>query len=604
MRCSQSILSLLPGLLGVGSFVAAMPPPRPQKQSLHTWWHDKAVVSEHAAVAADEVRQSRKYNVSVSIAAEDGFQNSFVYETIPRNGNGKMYDPADLGRQYSDNDGISVEVDAGINMAWTQFQYAVDVQVRVSSTDGSLLGPESNVVIRPSNVEYTVTSSDDKSIVIDVPYDPRGRRFSVEFQNDLFEYRSDGKSYISSGGVLVSEEPRNALLIFASPFIPPHMIPSKVSDNTQVLTPGSITDDMIGSQPTLYFEAGTYWTENGGQTGKSHIKLDPKTHYVYFEPGTYLKGAIEYTTSQNFHTIGHGVVSGENYAYMANTAKGYVAEKDDRTSLRMFSHQSVADGQTWHCQGPTLNAPPFNTVDLFPKNHTPHEEDNKARNDISDYKQVGAFYFQTDGPQIYAGTTRDCFWHVNDDAIKLYHSDATVQDIVIWKCHNDPVIQMGWKPRGVSRTSVKGLDIIHSRWYKSETGVPSSIIGASPFYGDPKVVDSCRVMNVNVSDMTCEGRCPALFRIAPLQNYNMAVSNVKFDALLDDDNVKLGQSLIGMKISDQEDAYTPGQEKLKMGLHIAKWTVAGTKIDSSNWEADQLGQLNIHPDYAEDWTLA
>lgn len=125
-------------------------------------------------------------------------------------------------------------------------------------------------------------------------------------------------------------------------------------------------------------------------------------------------------------TVGHGVVSGEKYAYMANAAKSYVTEKDDRTSLRIFSHGSVNDGQKRTAVGPIVNAPPFNTVDLFPRNHTAHEEDNKGLSEISDYKQVGAFYFQTDGPQICAGTTKDLFWHVNDDAIKLYHSNPRV----------------------------------------------------------------------------------------------------------------------------------------------------------------------------------
>ena len=518
-----------------------------------------------------------------------------------------MYDPANPEKEYdlSDGDGITVEEDAKISMAWTQFEYSKDVEVQIKSTDMSQLGPASNVVIRPSDLRYTIESPDESTVVITVPYNAGGQRFSVEFQDDIYTYRSDGQSYVESGGLIVSEEPRNALLIFASPFILEELIPSKTSSDTQVLKPGEMTESAIGSKPTLYFEAGIYWMEKGGHLGKSHMKLDPNTHYVYFEPGTYIKGAFEYTTSKDdFYTVGHGVVSGENYAYMANTAKNYVAEKDDRTSLRMFSHGSVEDQQTWHCIGPTLNAPPFNTVDLFPKNHTDHEEDNRVRQEISDYKQVGAFYFQTDGPQIYAGTVKDCFWHVNDDAIKLYHSDATVQDVAIWKCHNDPVIQMGWKPRGVSGVEVQGLKVIHNRWYKSETGVPSAIIGASPNYQAEKFADASRTISGSISDIYCEGRCPALFRIAPLQNYDLAVSGIKYDALLKDDGVKLGESLVGTKISQDEDAYIQRQDALRLGLHVRGWSIAGQNVDSTNWQADQLGQLNIHPDFWDDWSIA
>lgn len=607
MRVACLLTTFINSLHVAGSLAASVGPQTSNRKGLHTWWHDKHQVNTRGPVAANEVRQSRKYLVSIRLAGERRFRDSFVYESIPRNGNGKMYDPADPSREYNlpDGDGITVETDAKINMAWTQFEYSQDVEVRIKSTDNSKLGPASNVVIRPSKIKYTITSPDANTVIIRVPYDASGRRFSVEFQNDIYTYRSNGQSYVNSGGLAVSEEPRNALLIFASPFIPKGLIPSKTSSDTQVLKPGKITASTIGSKPTLYFEAGIYWMEEDGHLGKSHIKLDPNTNYVYFEPGTYIKGAFEYTTSKNdFYTIGHGVVSGENYAYMANTAKGYVAEKDDRTSLRIFSHQSVLDSQTWHCVGPTLNAPPFNTVDLFPKDHTDHEEDNKVRQEISDYKQVGAFYFQTDGPQIYAGTVKDCFWHVNDDAIKLYHSNSNIKDVTIWKCHNDPVIQMGWKPRGVSGVTIKGLSVIHTRYFKSETGVPSAIIGASPNYQSQKFVDTSRTISGEISDITCEGRCPALFRIAPLQNYNLSVKNIKYDALLKDEKVQLGQSLIGMKISDQEDAYISGQDKLKMGLRIENWSIGGKKVDMTNWKVDELGQFNIHPDFWGDWTIA
>ncbi|RTE70169.1 hypothetical protein BHE90_015438 [Fusarium euwallaceae] len=228
-----------------------------------------------------------------------------------------------------------------------------------------------------------------------------GIRFSVEFQNDLYTYRSDGAEYVSEGGIIVSEEPRNALLIFASLMIPDDLIPSKTSPDTQVRSPGSLTQQSFGSKPTLYFEAGIYWMERDGILGKDHIKLHLNTHYVYFEPGSYVKAAFEYTTHRaNFYTIGNGAVSGENYAYMANTIQEYVAVKDDRYSLHMFWHQSVMDNQT-HCVGPTLNSPPFNTMDLHPMHHTPHERATR-------------------------GTVRDVFWHVKGRMLIDHRSEHTL----------------------------------------------------------------------------------------------------------------------------------------------------------------------------------
>ncbi|KAM0287730.1 hypothetical protein ACHAQH_000261 [Verticillium albo-atrum] len=571
-----------------------------------TWWHDKSTVDVKKPAAPDEVRRSRKYDVSVSPANTTRFQPSFVYESIPRNGNGKMFDPAQPGREYdlADGDGVTVEIDAGISMAWTQFQYRRDVDVRVVSSDGASLGPASNVVIRPMDLGLDVSSPQPDTIVIRVPYQESGARFSVEFQDDLYIFRSNGTGYVSEGGVVVSEEPKNALLIFASPMIPTELIPSKTSGDTHVLKPGSLTREVLGSKPTLYFEAGVYWVEKDGILGKDHIKLSPSTHYVYFEPGTYIKGAFEYTTRHpDFYTIGHAVVSGENYAYMANTIEDYTAVKDDRYSLRMFWHQSVMDNQTWHCIGPTLNAPPFNTMDLHPMNHTPHEEDNEVQSHIRDYKQVGAFYFQTDGTQMYKGTVRDVFWHVNDDAIKLYHSGAQLEGLTIWKARNNAIIQMGWKPRNVSDVSVKKVRLIHNRWIQPNAYVPSAILGASPFYADPKLIDPSRNMSLHIDDLVCEGICAALMTMAPLQNFDMLVENVHFEKMHDDSTVRIGHSVVGMDAGDNMNNYTPGQGNLTLGIVIRNWTIGSQRVDSTNWGENQLGQASIHPDFEGDWSI-
>ncbi|KAF5617590.1 dextranase [Fusarium tjaetaba] len=571
-----------------------------------TWWHENSVVNTNTSVAADEVRRSRRYNVSVSLAGEDEFHDSFVYESIPRNGNGKMFDPAQPGKEYdfADGDGITIEVDEGINMAWTQFIYRKDVDVRIVTTDGSSIGSVSNVVIRPVDLGFTVKSLKDNTVLIRVPFQISGARFSVEFKDDLFTYRSNGTDYVNDGGVVVSEETRNGLITFASPPLSQDLIPSKTSSNAQAIRPGKMTQDTFGSKPTMIFESGIHWMEKDGSLGKDHIKLHPDTHYVYFEPGAYVKAALEYTTTHpTFHTVGYGVLSGENYVYMANTVKNYTAVKDDRHSLRMFWHQSVTDNQTWHCIGPTLASPPFNTMDLYPKNSTPHEEDNKVSAYIRDYKQVGAYYFQTDGTQMYRGSVRDVFWHVNDDAIKLYHSGAQLHGLTIWKARNNAIIQMGWKPRNVSVVSVSKLRIIHNRWIKPDAYVPSAILGAAPFYGDPKEIDTQRTMQVKIDDVVCEGICAALMTIAPMQNFDLQISNVHFETLNNDMELKLGRSVVGMDAGDGMNNYAPGQGNLTLGIHIKNWTIGEVEVDKTNAGEDGLGQLKINPMFDGDWSI-
>jgi hypothetical protein len=264
--------------------------------------------------------------------------------------------------------------------------------VKINTIDGSTLGSPSDVVIRPTYISYDIGQASDGGIVITVPADANGRKFSVEFKNDLYSFQSNGTEYVTSGGSTVGVESNNALAIFASPFIPSHLIPNMKSGNTQTMTPGPINNGDWGNLSILYFPPGVYWMNqdesgNSGVLGSNHMRLGSNTVWVYFAPGAYVKGAIEYFTKDNFYATGHGVLSGENYVYQANAAEGYVAIKSDSYGLRMWWHNNLGGGQTWYCDGPTINAPPFNTMDF--------NGNSDITSQIRDYKQVGSYFFQT-----------------------------------------------------------------------------------------------------------------------------------------------------------------------------------------------------------------
>lgn len=321
--------------------------------------------------------------------------------------------------------------------------------------------------------------------------------------------------------------------------------------------------------------------------------LHPNTYWVYLAPGAYVKGAIEYSTQSDFYATGHGVLSGEHYVYQANPTTHYQALKSDATSLRMWWHNNLGGGQTWYCQGPTINAPPFNTMDFH------GSPDISTR--ISDYKQVGAFYFQTDGPQMYPNSQiHDVFYHVNDDALKTYYSNVTLARAIIWKGHNDPVIQMGWASRDVRGVTLQDLYVIHTRYIKSKMDVPSAIIGASPLYDpDPKAgrgpadpVDSNKCISMTISNLVCEGPCPALLRITPLQNYrNFVVRDVAFPDGLQVGGIGTGESIV------------LAAGGVELGVTISNWTVGGKRVTMETSQKDSLGQLNIDMSYWGQWRV-
>lgn len=558
-----------------------------------TWWHNEAEINTATPVKPGNVRQSHQYLVQVSVAGANKFFDSFVYEAIPRNGNGRIYAPGDapnsntLGGDV--DDGITIEPSIGLNMAWTQFEYSQDVDVKINRRDGTSL-KANEVVIRPVSTGYAISQSDDGGITVRIPKDTNGRRISVEFDSDLYTFRSDGNQYVTSGGSVVGVEPRNALVVFASPPLPSNLVPQMTESNTQTMKPGPINNGDWGNKPILYFPPGVYYLNQdqsgtSGKFGANHIRLSPNTYWVHLAPGAYIKGAIEYFTKQNFYATGHGVLSGEHYVYMANAAKSYVAEKSDQYGLRMWWHNSIGQGQKWTCRGPTITAPPFNTMDF--------NGNSDISTDVADYKQVGAFFFQTDGPAVYPNSVvRDIFYHVNDDGIKLYYSGVSLSRATIWKCHNDPIIQMGWDTRNVNGINVDTLNVIHARYYKSETVVPSAIIGASPFYMSGKTPDTSKAISATISNVVCEGPCPALMRITPLQNYkNFVVKNVAFPDGLQKNSIGIGQSII------------PAQPGVTMDVTIDNWTVGGEKVTMQNFQADQLGQFNIDGSYWGQWKI-
>jgi hypothetical protein len=123
---------------------------------------------------------------------------------------------------------------------------------------------------------------------------------------------------------------------------------------------------------------------------------------------------------------GFGVLSGEQYVYQANTADGYTNVQSNSDSLRMWSgYSTYGEQQTVVMNGVTTNAPPFNSIDFTGDLDT-------ISMDQWDYKQVGAFFGQSDGTTLYRGSLmRDTFIHSNDDTIKTYGPNVTVRDVVV-----------------------------------------------------------------------------------------------------------------------------------------------------------------------------
>ncbi|KAF7563081.1 hypothetical protein G7046_g1068 [Stylonectria norvegica] len=590
---------------------------------LNTWWHSTGEINTQTPVEDENVRQSHLYSIQVATSSDaDDFYDSFVYESIPRNGNGNIYTPGDLssictGDNCSPDDQISIEPAIGADMAWTQYLSDKDTIVRISRSDGGSVDP-SNVIIRPTTLDNVFDlTTDGEALLITVPYNEHGYRFSVEFRDNLWEYRNAGPgptsyyvqnknpqgiAYVESfddSMPIVGVEPTNALMVFVSPFPSEEYVPD--IDSAYHVPTGLVTGlDQI-SESIVYFAPGVYWL-----TGSAHALLSSSVSWVYLAPGAYVKGAIEYNSDAlDLRATGFGVLSGEQYVYQANMAQGYKNIKSDNTSVKMWRGNS-ATGARWTLHGLTTNAPPFNSMDFY-------GDMDHFSVDASDYKQVGAFFGQTDGIQMYPGShVRDVFYHVGDDAIKTYYSNVLCERMTVWKTNNAPIVQFGWYQRDVSNVTVDAVDVIHTRYMTQEVPYPRALVASAASYVD---VDSTSVADVTkhlsdyrITNWRCEGVCPALLGINPLQNIDtMLFSNIWIEELSPDTTgVDMSTFRVFTDANNGDQAIALGDNSPdNLGLIIENLQVGTEKISysASNWDATSLAHLNVDKYYEGRWTI-
>lgn len=485
-------------------------------------------------------------------------------------------------------------------MAWTQFLYSSDAWVKITRS-GNSSNSASNVVVRPTHLNIQVTDDEDGNVYVLVPYSDQGHRLSIEFQDNIYEYHDscdttscdfvqdwnpDGRNYVSAftGDMpVMSAEPHDALLIFASPFPSSSHVPFASDPGTYVVHSGRVPDLSSINNSVVYFPPGEYY-----MTGTDHAILSSSVDWVYLAPGAYVKGAIQFTsTASTIKATGFGVLSGEQYVYQANTASGYTNNASNSDDLRMWcGYSTEGKQQTFVLTGVTTNAPPFNSIDFTGDLET-------ISIDQWDYKQVGAFFGQTDGTTLYAGSrVRDTYYHSNDDTIKTYGSNILVSGVVVWKGKTAPVVQFGWDSRNLTNITVTGIDVIHMKYNANESH--PSIIGANQMYGmsenDTNTADlSNTIKNIYFGNIRAEGISGNLMRIVPLSNYE----NITIE------NVALGNFSVRSNAIYQSDLpqWTDGYGNMASisGFTVRNFTVGGTRVSQSsgNTGPDQLGGLNI-----------
>lgn len=571
---------------------------------LHTWWHDRTEAQSTGPVAPDAVRMSTAYDVDVStVAAPEDSYDSFTYMSVPRSGKDK--------EGYDSEDGAEFAASAGLTMSWSTFEHTEDTWVTVHLTTGATIDSADHVTVRPTELGLPVQYVDPTTVRVKVPYDEDGTRFSVEFEPDLITSYNDmtGNSGTltldPAGGRAVHTEPGNALMIFAQPRrdTTSEEVPTAEDGTIRRVTPETVRDLDTVTEEILVFEPGVY-----DMGTDYHAMLPENVRWVHLAPGAYVKGAFRFVSDQQdaYKVTGYGVLSGERYVYEADTREGYRHRSEDTNChadcVKMLQFASKEAPQHLDLRGVTIAEPPYHSFVVYGSEDT-------FTMDVQRYQQVGSWYWQTDGIELYAGSRmRATFFHANDDVLKLYHSDVRIEDTVIWKNENGPVIQWGWVPRDVHDVTVRDTAVIHNRMGWKDVKHNTCVLNSSSHWEDMEATDradpDARIRDVRFEGIVVEGMVNCAFRVEALSSTSdVRVDGLHIDAWNELDPSSQASFVRAHTDADGRPVAIGDRRRERPALVLTDYRVGGEAVTrrAGNWGPEDTGRIAM-PERSRAWT--
>ena len=349
---------------------------------------------------------------------------------------------------------------------------------------------------------------------------PSSRGISPEVTGRYVEFLIDRPGHFAVD-FQRGREIAHPLLIFANP--------------VEEMKPDPDNPDVIYFGPGIH-EIGTNFDVGDGK-------------WVYIDGGAYIKGQFSSSGKSGVRISGRGIVSGEDYP--ARTA-GHMIEMSDMNEL-------LIEGITM------IHAPRFN-IRVTGVNHV-----------VRNVKMIG-WWFSTDGIVTGAGgLVEDCFFKVNDDAIKVYNSNTTVRGCVIWQMENGAPFQLGWGgDTDVSGFRISDCDIIRTEhvWDNENLATFCAIHGGEGTKSD-FVFEDIRIEN---SDWRIFSIVTRPNRWANWNPEKGSISNIVFRNITISGNQKISSIIRGHDINHKVGNIT--FENLKInGNYVTNAADAGIWVD-------------------------
>ena len=374
-------------------------------------------------------------------------------------------------------DGLGASDQPGRSTSWTAFRTDSPVTVRVTRLSGTF----TEVKVRPTRFKIISHKKTDTSVEFTLK---PSQKISVEFDTDIRQNCFTGPPH----GIPCIID---SLLIFADH--PPAQDPLALisPDKIAVIQPGCHSNTVpVKNLPDRSADKAKLEIP----TGKRVVHFLPGVHdlgywqvpntidHLHFAPGSVVFGAIDVlpkdrqpgkldlkktyldawfkeTLRDDFTITGPGILSGSKLPW--HLTKDFAFTENDVYWSHIKLLQIAAKNIT--LQDLTLVDSPYWVLSFL------NDTDKRSRGQFQNFKMLGAWTYNNDGLPVPGGSdsiVRDAFIHANDDAFKLYNSNARIENCTVWQGPNGATFQLGWFAKTVRNVHIKNIDVIHNEnWY-------------------------------------------------------------------------------------------------------------------------------------------
>lgn len=406
------------------------------------------------------------------------------------------------GERKNDDKPLTKFKDRSIHWGHFAFDEKVEVQVKFSK---DISNDEVNIYPSRFNVGVKKVDNHTVSFVLE-----KQGQYSVEVGNDGY---------------------KEGLLLFADPIendVPKDLKAWAVIEEADA----DFISKLGGNCSSWYFKKGVH--NIGVCKVPQHVKN------IYLESGAWVYGSfiMDGKACSDVKIYGRGVLSG---------AKLHLRES------HMVEAKNGADGIT--VDGIVISDYSFFAIRLLGSN-----------NNVSWTKIVGGWIYNCDGIAAYANSKiKNCFIWSNDDNIKIYRDNITVEDVVCWQLDNGAIFQLNWSNSQARNCIVRNVDIIRAEWDSDRPN--NGIISCRNAGGEDE--------NFIFENVYTDTPVSHIFRLSPLGDKEQMINNFIFrnwDIKID--NLK-GKSNYIEGTSEKNEI---------TGLFFDEFKVNGIKLEENNFE--------------------